>query len=60
VTEQDIQIQRLYEALKAAAYYIERLELVQQRRKVRDMTEAMEQYHREAVPLIAAYDRELQ
>lgn len=52
----DIEIQNLYEALKAAAYYIERLELVQQRRKVRDMTEAMEYYHRIAVPLLAAYD----
>jgi hypothetical protein len=55
----DIQIQRLYEALKSAAYYIERLELVQQRRRVRDMTEAMEGYRREALPLIAAYEREL-
>ena len=53
----DIQIQRLYEALKAAEYYIERLELVQQRRRVRDMTEAMEHYRREALPLIAIYDR---
>jgi hypothetical protein len=58
MTKQDIQIQRLYEALKTAAYYIERLELVQRRRKVRDMTEAMEHYHREAIPLIAAYDRD--
>jgi hypothetical protein len=56
----DIQIQRLYEALKAAAYYIDRLEAAQQRRKVRDMTEAMEHYHREAVPLIAAYEKEAQ
>lgn len=55
--ERDIQIQRLYEALTAAAYYIDRLEAVQMRRKVRDMTEAMEYYRREAVPLLAAYDR---
>jgi hypothetical protein len=52
----DIEIQNLYEGLKAAAYYIERLELAQQRRKVRDMTEAMEHYHRVAIPLLAAYD----
>ena len=58
VNGQDIQIQRLYEALKAAAYYIERMELVQQRRKVRDMTEAMEYYRRTALPLIAAYEKE--
>jgi hypothetical protein len=57
MTEQDIQIQTLYEALKAAAYYIERLEMAQQRRKVRDMTEAMEDYHRTGPPLIAAYER---
>jgi hypothetical protein len=56
MTTQDIEIQTLYEALKAAAYYIERLELVQQRRKVRDMTEAMEHYHRVAVPVLAVYD----
>ena len=47
----------LLEALKAAAYYIERLEMVQQRRKVRDMTEAMEYYHRLGPPLLAAYER---
>lgn len=52
----EIELQGLYEALKAAAYYIERLELVQQRRKVRDMTEAMEHYHRVALPVIAAYE----
>ena len=57
MTAQDIQINRLLEALKAAAYYIERLEMVQQRRKVRDMTEAMEHYRREALPLIAAYEK---
>ena len=57
MTEQDIQIQTFYEALKAAAYYIERLELVQQSRKVRDMTEAMEHYHRIGPALIAAYER---
>jgi pyruvate/2-oxoacid:ferredoxin oxidoreductase beta subunit len=57
MTEQDIQIQTLYEALKAAACYIERLEMVQQRRKVRDMTEAMEHYHRIGPALIAAHER---
>jgi pyruvate/2-oxoacid:ferredoxin oxidoreductase beta subunit len=57
MTEQDTQIQTLYEALKAAAYYIERLEMVQQRRKVRDMTEAMEHYHHTGPALIAAYER---
>lgn len=50
------ELQILYEALKAAAYYIERLELAQQRKKVRDMTEAMEHYHRVGVPVLAAYD----
>ena len=57
MTEQDIQIERLLEALKAADYYITRLELVQQRRRVSDMTEAMEYYHRVGPPLIAAYER---
>jgi hypothetical protein len=56
MTTADIEIQTLYEALKAAAYYIERLELAQQRRKVRDMTEAMEHYHRVGVPVLAVYD----
>ena len=54
----DIEIQNLYEALKAAEYYIDRLEAVAQRRKVRDMTEAMEHYHRLAGPVIAAFDKE--
>lgn len=36
---------RLQEVLDAASYYIDRLEAVQQRRVVRDMTEAMEGYH---------------
>lgn len=57
MTEQDIQIERLHEALKAAAYYIERLELVHQRRTVRDMTEAMEYYRRLGPPLLASYER---
>ncbi len=52
----DIQIQRLCEALKAAAYYIDRLETAQRRRIVRDMTEAMECYRSEALPLIAAHE----
>ena len=55
----DLQIQNLYEALKIAAYYIERMELVQQRRKVRDMTESMEAYHRTVPTLIAAYEKEM-
>ena len=56
--EKDIQIQNLYEALKAAAYYVERLELVQRRKRVRDMTEAMEHYRRTALPLIEAYEKQ--
>lgn len=52
----DIEIQTLYEALKSAAYYIERLEMVQHRTRVRDMTEAMEHYHRVGVPVLAAYE----
>ncbi len=52
----DIRIERLFEALKAADYYIERLEYAQRRRKVTDMTEAMEYYHRVGPPLIAAYE----
>ena len=55
--EKDIQIQRLLEALKSAAYYIDRLEAAQMRRKVRDMAEAMEYYRREALPLLEAYER---
>ena len=53
-----IEIGRLYEALKVAAYYIERLELAQRGRRVRDMTEAMEHYHSAAVPIICAYENE--
>lgn len=56
--KKDIQIQNLYEALKAAAYYIERCELWMQRKRVRDMTEAMEYYRRTALPLISAYEKE--
>ena len=54
----DIQIARLLEALRAAAYYIERLESVAQRKRVRDMCEAMEHYNRVGPALIDAYDRE--
>jgi hypothetical protein len=54
----DIQIDRLLEAIRAAAYYIERLERVMERKRVRDMCEAMEHYRRVAIPLIAAYDKE--
>jgi hypothetical protein len=57
MTQKDIRIQVMYEALQAAAYYISRLEAAQQRRKVRDMAEAMEHYHRVGPPLIAAYER---
>jgi hypothetical protein len=57
MTGQDIEIQNLHEALKAAAYYIERLEMVQHRTRVRDLTEAMEHYHRVGPPLLAAYER---
>ncbi len=56
--DKEIQIQNLYEALKAAEYYIDRLERVQMRKKVRDMCEAMEHYNRTAKPLIAAMDAE--
>lgn len=52
----DIQIQNHYEALKAADYYIDRLEKVQRRHVVRDMTEAMEHYRRVGPPLIAAFE----
>lgn len=55
--DRDIQIQRLYEALKAAAYYIDRLEKVQRRRVVRDMTEAMEGWNNEGPALIAAHEQ---
>ena len=58
IDTRDIEIRNLYEALKAAEYYIDRLERVQMRKRVRDMTEAMEHYRREALPLIAAYERE--
>ncbi len=54
---QEIQIQRLYEALKAAAYYIERLELAQRGRKVHGMTEAMTYYHHITPALLDAYER---
>lgn len=54
----DIEIRNLYEALKAAEYYIDRLEAAAQKRKVRDMTEAMEHYHRAAKPVISAFDKE--
>jgi enoyl-CoA hydratase/carnithine racemase len=54
----DIEIRNLYEALKAAEYYIDRLEAAAQRRRVRDMTEAMEHYHHSAKPVIAAFDKE--
>lgn len=54
----DIQIQTLYEALKAADYYINRLERVQRRLVVRDMTEAMSYWLRVGPPLIAAYESE--
>lgn len=54
----DIQIQQLYEALKAAEYYIDRLERVRMRRKVRDLGEAASHYEHTALPLIKAYERE--
>lgn len=53
---EQLQIQGLLEALKAADYYIERLELVQRGKRVRDMTEAMEHYHRVGPPLINAFE----
>lgn len=56
--ECQIEVRNLYEALKAAEYYIDRLERVQMRRRVRDMDEAMEHYHRTAVPVILAFDKE--
>lgn len=54
----DIQIRNLYEALKAAEYYIERLEAFAGGKRVRDMTEAMEHYHRIAPAVIDAFDKE--
>jgi hypothetical protein len=54
MTGQDIEIQNLHEALKAAAYYIERLEMIQRRTRVRDLTEAMEHYHRVGPPLLVS------
>lgn len=54
----DLQIQTLYEALRSAAYYVDRLEKAQCGKRVRDMTEAMEGYHRVVPALIAAYEKE--
>ena len=53
----DIEIRNLYDALKAAEYYIDRLERVQMRKRVRDMPEAMEHYQRTAIPVILAFDK---
>ena len=58
MTEHELQIQKLYESLKAAAYYIERLEMFQSGKRVRDFAEAKEHYYRVAVPLIVAYESE--
>lgn len=55
-----IEVRNLYEALKAAEYYIERLERVQMRKRVTDMCEAMEHYQRAAIPLVKAYDKEFE
>lgn len=55
--ERDIQIQRLYEALKVADYYIDRLQKVQLGQRVTDMTEAGDHYCREVLPLIEAYEK---
>lgn len=54
--ERDIQIQNLYEALKAANYYIDRLQKAQLGQRVCDMVEAGDYYCRFALPLIDAYE----
>ena len=59
IDSKEIEIRNLYDALKAAEYYIERLERVQQRKRVRDMCEAMEHYRRTAIPVILAFDKEM-
>lgn len=56
--ERDIQIQQLYEALKAADYYIDRLKKLCLGTKVRDLAEAASHYCHVALPLIEAYDKE--
>lgn len=58
IDTRDLEIRNLYEALKAAEYYIDRLERVQMRKRVTDMCEAMEHYHHAAAPIIKAYDKE--
>lgn len=55
--ERDIQIQGLYEALKAAAYYVDRLEKAYLGQKIRDMAEASSHYQHTALPLIEAYEK---
>ncbi len=55
--EKDIQIQRLYEALKVADYYIDRLQKAQLGQRVRDMSEAGDHYCREVLPLLDAYEK---
>ena len=55
--ERDIEIQNLYEALKAADYYIDRLQKVQLGQKVRDLPEAGEHYCHTALPLLEAYEK---
>lgn len=59
IGSRDIEIRNLYDALKAAEYYIDRLERAQMRKRVRDMTEAMEHYQRTAIPVILAFDKEM-
>ena len=54
--DKDIQIQRLYEALKTAAYYVDRLEKVHLGQKVRDLGEAASHYQCNVLSLIEAYE----
>jgi hypothetical protein len=58
--ERDIQIQRLYEALKSAAYYVDRLEKVYIGQRVCDLGEASNHYQCTALPLIEAYEKTAQ
>jgi len=52
------ELQTLLEALKSAAYYIERLEAVHSNKPVRDLAEAQAYYRRLALALLVAYERE--
>lgn len=54
----EIRIQRLLEALKAAQYYVSRLERYRDGLTVRDLAEAEGHYRSEALSLIEAYERE--